>query len=853
MQNLPINQVLPQVKKELLTSNRLVLQAPPGAGKTTALPLALLDEAWLKDKIIIMLEPRRLAVRSCASRMAELLGEKVGERIGYQIKMESVKSKKTKILIVTEGILTRKLQADPSLEDVALVIFDEFHERSIHADLSLALSLESQSLIREDLKILVMSATLNTHAICGLLENAPLIESEGRSYPVESIYLDAKTKEPTKREFPTFASKLITDVLKSEDGNMLVFLPGIAEIKKTQMLINETLKKTNNTDIFVSSLYGNLSKEEQDRAIKAPPKGKRKIVLATNIAQTSLTIEGIKIVIDSGLANSSVFNSSSGMNKLQSSFISQDSATQRAGRAGRLSAGKCYHLWHKGKILLKHDKPEILSTDLTQMLLELSLWGNEEISELRWMDLPPEGAMIHAKELLFELGAIDANAKITKHGKEMCSFGVHPRLAHMMIKAKEMQLSYEASLVCVLIQEKDIYTSSYRSSDIRERVSVLHDVSCGIPINASHIDIKNCKFLLQSASKIEKRQKCDVNLEMIGVLLALAYPERVSKRREKNSCSYLLANKKGAYLHQEDELFDSEYLVICDLDARGDKVNGVGREGTLWQNALIYKAASIDKSQIELYLKENIETKESLSWNSELQRVEARKRSYFGSIVINETQMQSSSNEEVSKVLLDGIRESGLDSLAWTKDSLGLRHRINFVNAHKALKMSCEFPDFCDEHLLDTMDEWLLPYIEGKNSLKSLSSLNLYSILSGLLTWEQMQSLDALAPAKIQVASGSNIFIDYSDADKPILAVRLQEMFGTQNTPAVLNGKVKLMIHLLSPASKPMQITQDLESFWANTYDDVKKELRGKYKRHYWPDDPLTAQATSKTKKNMHK
>lgn len=836
MQNLPIIQVLPQVKQKLLNSNTLVLQASPGAGKTTALPLALLDEPWMDNKIIIMLEPRRLAVRTCASRMAELLGEKVGERIGYQIKMESCKSKKTKILIVTEGILTRKLQADPSLEDVALVIFDEFHERSIHADLSLALLLESQSIIREDLKLLVMSATLNTHAICELLGDAPLIESEGRSFAVDSIYLDARIKEPTKKELPTFVSKLITDVLKSDDGNMLVFLPGIAEIKKTQMLINEMLKKTNNTNIFVSSLYGNLSKEEQDRAIKAPPKDKRKIVLSTNIAQTSLTIEGIKIVIDSGLQNSSVFNSSSGMNRLESSFISQDSATQRAGRAGRLSEGKCYHLWHNGKILLKHDKPEILSTDLTQMLLELSLWGNEDISELQWMDLPPKSAMTHAKELLIELGAIDANGKITAHGKEMSSFGMHPRLAHMMIKAKEMQLSYEASLLCVLIQEKDIYTSSHKSSDIKERVSILHEVSCGISIDASHIDIKNCKFLLQSASRVEKRQKSDVNLEMIGVLLALAYPDRVAKRRQKNSCSYLLSNQKGAYLHMEDELFDSEYLVICDLDARSE-------------NALIYKAASIEKSQIELYLKENIKTKESLSWNSEFQRVEARKKTYFGSIVIDEIQMQSSSSEEVSLVLLEALRELGLDSLAWTKESLGLRHRLNFINAHKALKMSCEFPDFSDEHLLNTMDEWLLPYIQGKNSLKSLASLNLYSILSGLLTWEQMQELDALAPAKIKVASGSNIYIDYSDADKPILAVRLQEMFGTKKTPRVLNGKVKLMIHLLSPASRPMQVTQDLESFWANTYDEVKKELRGKYKKHYWPDDPLTAEATNKTKR----
>jgi len=838
MQNLPINQVLPNVKQKLLKTNRLVLQAPPGAGKTTALPLALLDEPWLRDKIIIMLEPRRLAVRSCASRMAELLGEKVGQRIGYQIKMDSVKSKDTKILIVTEGILTRKLQADPSLEDVALVIFDEFHERSIHADLSLALCLESQSIIADELKILVMSATLNTHGICGLLENAPLIESQGRSYAVEDIYLDAKTKEPTKKELPTFVSKLLEKVLKEDEGNILVFLPGIAEIKKIQMLVEDSLKKTNNSNVFISALYGNLSKQEQDKAIKAPSQGKRKIVLATNIAQTSLTIEGIKIVIDSGLQNSSVFNSSSGMNKLQSSFISQDSATQRAGRAGRLSAGKCYHLWHKGKILLKHDKPEILSTDLTQMLLELCLWGNENINELQWMDLPPESAMTHAKELLFELGAVDAKGKITKHGKQMCSFGMHPRLAHMMIKAKEMKLSYEASLLCVLIQEKDIYTSAYRSSDIKERVCVLHDISCGISLNTSHIDIRQCKLLLQSASRIEKKQKSVINLEMIGVLLALAYPERVSKRRDKNSCSYLLSNKKGAYLHQEDELFDSEYLVVCDLDARNE-------------NALIYKAASIDKAQIELYLKENIETKESVLWNSEFQRVEARKRSYFGSIVINETQMQSSSSKEVSKVLLNGIRELGLDSLAWTQDSLGLKHRVNFINAHKAFKVNCEFPNFSDEHLLASMDEWLLPYLEGKSSLKSLASLNLYSILSGLLTWEQMQKLDTLAPAKMKVASGSNIYIDYSDAQKPILAVRLQEMFGTQNTPTVLNGKIKLMIHLLSPASKPMQITQDLESFWANTYAEVKKELRGKYKRHYWPDNPLTAQATSKTKKWM--
>jgi ATP-dependent helicase HrpB len=837
MQTLPINQVIPQVKQALFSSNRLVLQAPPGAGKTTALPLALLDESWLKGKKIIMLEPRRLAVRSSAARMAELLGEKIGHRIGYQIKMESVQSKDTKILIVTEGILTRKLQADPSLEDVALVIFDEFHERSLHADLSLALTLESQSVLREDLKVLVMSATLNTSAISKLLDHAPIIQSEGRSYPVEEIYLDAKTPQPKKKELPTFVHTLLQKVLKEEEGNILVFLPGVGDIKK----LESKLKETNTKDVFVSPLYGNLSKEEQDRAIKAPPAGMRKIVLSTNIAQTSLTIDGIKIVIDSGLQNRSVFNASSGMNRLESTFISKDSATQRAGRAGRLSEGKAYHLWHKGKILLEHDTPEILSADLTQMLLELALWGNDDISTLSWMDLPPSSAMAHAKELLSQLGAIDKKGHITKHGKKMTSFGLHPRLAHMMIKAKEMELSYEASLLCVLVSEKDIYHSSYRSSDMQERVSVLHDMQRGLTLNAPCIDIKQCKFLLQSAKRIEKVQRDDINLEMLGVLLALAYPDRIAQQRTPNSNSYLLSNAKGAFLHKEDDLFNAPYLVVSDLDGRSE-------------NTHIYKAVPLSKAQIELHLSDLIQEKEQLTWNAEAQRVEARRISTLGALVLKETQKQNTSSEEVATALINAIQELGLDALNWNKESLALRHRLNFVNAHKALlgdSKFLDFPDFSDETLLKTMHEWLLPYVEGLNSLKSCQSLNLHAILSGLLTFAQKQALDTLAPPKIKVASGSNIFIDYTDIQQPILAVRLQEMFGTKSTPTVLKGKVKLMIHFLSPASRPMQVTQDLENFWKNTYDEVKKELRGKYKKHYWPDDPLTAQATSKTKKNM--
>ncbi|WP_415406062.1 ATP-dependent helicase HrpB [Sulfurovum sp. CS9] len=829
MQTLPINQVLPQVKQALLSSNRLVLQAPPGAGKTTALPLALLEEPWLKDKKIIMLEPRRLAVRSSAARMAELLGEKVGKRVGYQIKMESVQSKDTKILIVTEGILTRKLQADPGLEDIALVIFDEFHERSLHADLSLALTLESQSVLREDLKVLVMSATLNTSAISKLLDQAPIIQSEGRSFPVESIYLPTHTPQPTKKEIPSFVHTLLLDILRNEEGNILVFLSGMREIKAVEKLLNTMKPK----DVFISTLYGNLSKDAQDRAIKAPAKGFRKVVLSTNIAQTSLTIEGITVVVDSGLHNVSVFNPFSGMNKLESTFISQDSATQRAGRAGRLSAGKAYHLWHKSKILLKHDVPEILSADLTQMFLELALWGNDDMNSLSWMDTPPATAITHAKELLEQLGALDSKGIITSHGRAMSRYGLHPRLAHMMLKAKALDLSYEASLLSVLVSEKDIYHNAFGSSDMRERVSVLHDVTNKIAVNTQFINLKQCHYVLANAKRIEKVQKETINLKMLGILLAFAYPDRIAKQRSEHNNTYLLSNAKGASLHRGDELFHARFLVLSDLDART-------------KEATIYKAIELTQVQIEEHLKEQIEVREAVTWNEEQQRVEVRRVQCLGAIILREIQITNASNEEVLTVLLEELEALGLNALNWSKEAQTLRQRVNFVNAY-----GMAFPDFSNDYLLENMDEWLAPYLTGVSTLRGCQNLDLHNILLGQLSFEQTKQLDTLAPSKLKVASGSHIAIDYSNPKQPILAVRLQEMFGTKATPTVLNGKVKLMIHLLSPASRPMQVTQDLKNFWKSTYDEVKKELRGKYKKHYWPDDPLTAQATSKTKKNM--
>jgi len=819
MQNLPITHVLPEVKAKLQSHTTVVLQAPPGAGKTTALPLALLDEPWLEGKQIIMLEPRRLAVRASAARMAEMLGEKVGERIGYQVKMDSVQSKRTKILIVTEGILTRKLQADPSLEDVALIIFDEYHERSLHADLSLALALESQAVLREDLKILIMSATLNTEAISSMLD-APIIQSEGRAYPVERYYLDPTTAQPSKKELPFYVHKRVHKLLTEEEGNILVFLPGVREIKSVEkLLLDEKL-----TDTYISTLYGNLSKEAQDRAIKAPPKGKRKVVLATNIAQTSLTIEGIKIVVDSGLQNHAIFNPFSGMNTLERHFISQDAATQRAGKA--------YHLWHKSKILQKHDTPEILQADLTQLVLELALWGNDDINALTWLDTPSPTAITHAKTLLKQLGALDEKGTITKHGRAMSKFGLHPRLSHMMLKAKELDLTYEASLVATLLTEKDIFTSQYRSVDVRERVEVLHRIANKQNLGMQGVNIKQCHYILANVKRIEPKQKATLNTELLGILLAYAYPERIAKQRHANTTTYLLSSGKGAKLQADDTLAKERFLVIADLDAKAT-------------HASIYKAIALTQTQIERYMPEQIQEVQELDWNEEEQRVEVRLVKRLGSIMLSEKPVKATNNTEVTDLLIEELEALGLETLNWSKEALSLKNRVNFLNHHGET-----MPDFSDDYLLENMDEWLAPYLQGINSIRGVKGLNLHNILLGQLSYEQTQTLDTLAPAKLKVASGSNIAIDYTNPTQPILAVRLQEMFGTSDTPTILNGKVKLMLHLLSPASRPMQVTQDLASFWANTYDDVK-ELRGKYKRHYWPDDPLEAQATSRTKKRM--
>lgn len=847
MKNLPINEILPELKNILNNQSKLILQAPPGAGKSTVVPVSLLNEPWLEDKIIIMLEPRRVAARMVASFMAKLLGEKVGQSIGYQIKMDSCKSAQTKILVVTEAILVRKLQSDQALEDVALIIFDEFHERSIHTDLSLALSLQTQELLREDLKILIMSATLNSNELSNLIGNIPIITSKGRVFDIENIYLEANIKQP---DYKSINNILLNTTLKSVEndrGDILVFLAGIKEIKTLQRLLDEKLK---NKDILILPLYSALSKEEQDKAISS--NHKRKIILSTNIAQTSLTIEGVKVVIDSGLEKLSRYNYANAMDHLELNFISKDSSIQRAGRAGRLSNGKCYRLWHKNKILQESTKPEILRTDLSSLLLDLALWGVEEFDELKWLDIPDLQVIQSTKVVLQELEMLNETFEITPFGKNALSLGLHPRFSHMILKANDLGYSYEASLLSALLGEKDIYKNLYANSDILPRFMHLFEKD----LNSDYIHkhrakdvLKQADFFYNKLKQIKNLKKTSkkngrLNQEMIGVLLLFAYPDRLAKQRIKNDNRYKLSNGKGAVLHNEDSLFNEEFLVVSNINANV-------------KDSYIHLALSIGLNQIEEYFGSQIKQNESITYNRQNKKFDLRVNRYFMDLELDSKPKTISKKQDMKKLLLELIQKEGLGFLSWSKKALNLKHRINFINEQKRINemfdLNIEFYDFSEKNLLDNLKFWLEPYLGNITTVKELESLDIYSILLGLIPWENQQFLETLAPTHIKVPSGSNIHIDYSDSKIPILEVRLQEMFGLNETPKILKGSVSLQIHLLNPARSPIQITYDLKSFWENSYAEVRKELRGKYKRHYWPENPFEAIATSKTKKHMMK
>ncbi|MDF1875469.1 ATP-dependent helicase HrpB [Sulfurimonas sp. SAG-AH-194-I05] len=834
MTNLPIHEVLEDIRSTLGNNNTLIVQAPPGAGKSTVVPISLLKEVWLGEKIIIMLEPRRVAARMVATQMAKLLGEKVGQSVGYQVKMDSVHSYETKILVVTEAILVRKLQSTQTLDDIAMIIFDEFHERSIHTDLSLALSLEVQEVLRDDLKILIMSATLNAGELSSLLGKVPVITSKGRMYDVENIYLDIKTRQPDTRSLNNLLVTTTLKAIKEKDGDILIFLAGVKEIRNLQSsLLSSSLSK----EILVLPLYSSLPKNEQDKAISIATK--RKIILSTNIAQTSLTIEGVKVVIDSGLEKQSRYNYANAMNHLEITFISKDAAIQRAGRAGRLSEGVCYKLWHESKILQQATKAEILRADLTSLVLDLSLWGVNAFDELKFLDMPHENIIKDTKEVLQELCMLDEVFQITSFGKDALSLGLHPRFAYMILKANDLGFAYEACLLASLLGEQDIFKNTQKDSDIVSRFIHLFEKDLdSVYINRFRAKevLNGADFFYKKLKSIKKVQKknTSLNIEMISVLLLFAYPDRLARKRTNNDNKYILSNAKGAKLHMEDSLFNEEYLVVANLHAH-DK------------DSVINLALSITMIGIQEYFSSLIVNKESITYNKEAKKFDIRENSYFLKLQLHSKPSNISAKHDFTKLLLDVIKKEGLEILTWNKKSMKLKERVNFLNQH------VDFLDFSDERLLHTLHLWLEPYLAGVKTIKALEALDVYSMLLSLISWEKQQLLDTMAPSHVQVPSGSKISIEYTDYKKPSMHVKIQEVFGLFETPKILNNTLALQIHLLTPAMTPMQITYDLKSFWENSYCDVRKEVRGKYKRHYWPENPFEAVATSKTKKHMMK
>ncbi|THJ24773.1 MAG: ATP-dependent helicase HrpB [Nitrospira sp. CG24E] len=838
MSRLPIEDVLPALRHALTEGRNTLLTAAPGAGKTTRVPLALLDAPWLGGMKLLMLEPRRLAARAAAHRMASTLGESVGETVGYRMRLDTKVGPKTRIEVVTEGILARLLQNDPALSAYAIVLFDEFHERSLQADTGLALCLESQRLFRPDLRLLVMSATLDCGPVSELLGQAPTIVCEGRMFPVETRYLD----QPLSGHLDTAVVQSIKRSLAQDQGSLLVFLPGMPEIRRVE---RKLLDLNLGQKILIAPLHGDLPQEAQDRAISPTQPGTRKIVLATSIAETSLTIDGVHVVIDAGLLRVPRFDPRSGLTRLETIRVTQDSAEQRRGRAGRLEPGICSRLWTSAEqqSMAPRRPPEILDTDLAPLLLELALWGTANPAELSWLTPPPPGAVAQAKALLIDLGALNAEGQITVHGRQMAELPLHPRLAHMLLKAEPLRLRNLACELAALLSERDILRgpSGWHNADLRLRLDVLHgthDHATDATVDRSAAQrVKRTADLWQrqlSQQPNKKQAEKQEDLYSVGLLLALAYPDRIAQRQRGTDARYLMANGRGALFARPDPLGSEDYLVIADLDG-----------GTQW--ARIDLAAPIQLSDLETLFADKVQVIDEVLWDDTKQMVRATRQRRLGSLVLSEQGLSKPDASMISTALLQGISRAGLDKLAWTPELRQWRARVAFLRRIDGEES--RWPDLSDEALLLTLDDWLGPFLSGLTTLDRVMRLDLTQPLHRLLTWEQQRQLERWAPTHLTVPSGSNVRVEYETPDLPILAVRLQEMFGCKDTPRLVDGKIPVMLHLLSPARRPVQITQDLSSFWKFTYVEVKKELRGRYPKHSWPDDPLTAPPTAKTKR----
>ncbi len=844
----PIDEALPALSRALATHCSVVLQAPPGAGKSTVVPLALLEQPWMLGKRIIMLEPRRLAARAVAQRMSWTLREDIGRTVGYRMRMDTRVSSQTRIEVVTEGVLSRLLHADPALEGVGAVLFDEFHERSLQADLGLALVLDARSHLSPELKVLVMSATLDGAAVARMLDDAPIITAAGKLFPVTTRYvgrsapvLPAAAGPGTRDDPAQLIASTVMRALREETGDLLVFLPGAREIRRVQGLLEAAHA---GPDVRVLPLFGELSADEQETALAPAGPGMRKVVLATNIAETSLTIPGVRVVIDSGLVRRSLFDPVTGMSRLETQRISRASADQRQGRAGRLGPGVCYRIWSEPaqRSLAPFTAPEIVDADLVPLALELAHWGASNPAELCWLDEPPGAMLASARVLLETLGALDAAGRITAHGRRMAQVAVHPRLAHMLLRALDLQALPLAADLAALLSARDLLSGAdgARDADIRTRLDLFRgaEPARGAGWGAWRRAHQAAGTLRRQVLAVCDRRGEDAGSSRAargpadpdpGVLLAFAYPDRIGRRRPGAENRYTLANGRGAHFAEAQSLARQELIVALDLDDRE-------------RDARILLAAPVQRADIETHLADRLERGQSVEWNPREEAVLARRYVRLGAIVLEDSPLPEVPRAAAREAMLEGIRQLGIGALPWTAEARNLQARIGFVQRNRNPAES--WPVVSDARLAESLRDWLSAWLDAITRREQLSRLSMTDILRGLLSWEQKRQLEELAPSHLSVPSGSRIPIDYVDDNAPAVSVRLQEVFGLQSTPHICEGRVPITFKLLSPARRPVQVTRDLASFWRGAYAQVRKDLRGRYPRHYWPENPLEAEPT---------
>ncbi|EGQ8484588.1 ATP-dependent helicase HrpB [Vibrio parahaemolyticus] len=820
MSQLPIEAVMPQLLTAVKHQHQVILKAAPGAGKSTYFPLQLIQNQVVTGKVI-MLEPRRLAARNIARYLAEQLGEQVGQRVGYRVRGETKVSASTQLEIVTEGVMTRMIQNDPELDGVDLLIFDEFHERSIHADTALALSLEVQEALRDDLKLVVMSATLDQEALQSLLPEACYIESEGRSFAVETRYAPLTAND----HLPTVIAKNIESLMNKESGSLLAFLPGVAAIKQVQERLSHLPD-----DVEVCPLYGQLSFTEQQKAISPAEKGKRKVVLATNIAETSLTIEGIRLVVDSGLERVARFDLKNGLTRLEQTRIAQSSAIQRAGRAGRIEEGICVRLYSESQLKQQPQvpQPEILHSDLASLVMELAFWGTTDIHELKWLDIPSAAALRQAKQLLFSLGLITEQGQLTAEGKQAHDLGVEPRAAAMLIKSQSHsdKMVNVALAAVALIEEPE-----------RNVTNIAHSLHRWL--SGSHP--KKSLLLKRAQSLAHKLDTTfslrEVDEDALPLVLSLAFPDRIAQQRANQFGRFALANGHGAECRPDDMLGGCEYLVAIDLMRSHSN------------SSQIHLACELDVNILQTTFGSLFSTEEVVDWDEKKGRLVAEKQRKLGQLVIERVSLPNPGKEKMTQALLTYVRRQGLSSLNWTPAAESLLERIRCAVDWLPEQA---WPMFDEASLLDSLEEWLEPYMTSVASVKDLSKINLVEALNARLGWPLNQHLDEWLPEHYQLPTGTKKRIRYQHGHEPVLSVRMQEVFGESTSPTVAIGRKRLVLELLSPAQRPLQVTSDLAAFWNGSYKDVQKEMKGRYPKHVWPDDPANHVATTKTKRQLN-